>query len=331
VSQTRRVVALVVSFNNAQTIRDSLTSLIGHDEGRTAINVIVVDNASSDSSVEVAQQSESASLPVVVVRLEQNLGFAPAVNVGLTRVGAVDAILLLNPDARLEAGAVDTLLDTLLADDSVGAVGPRIVASDGSDELSALRADLGLWTLICELSGLRRLSGRWFGSYRCERWDRGVSRDAECLSGACMLIRAAAFHAVGRLDASVPMYFEDMDLCRRLRDDGWGLKYEAGARVIHTGAYSSGNSPVRRALKVMEEGDARWLFLRRHEGPMSAAAASAIIGVGSVWRLFILSFLSVFRHSDELTQRRIATKEKYRDLLIWSIRRPKPMHDNMPR
>jgi len=156
-----------------------------------------------------------------------------------------------------------------------------------------------------------------------EYWDHQDVRDVDSLSGACMLVRSAAVPDSPLLDETLPMYFEDIDLCRRLRAEGWRIRFLGNAEAVHVGRLSSEQSPGKTRLAVMEQGDAVWLYFRRHRGSVQAALSAAMIGFGAVIRLAFRLFqrvVGILPDSQSLQRE----TEKHIALLRWAIRPGKP-------
>ena len=220
-----------MSFNTADLLRECLLSLSG-------LGAIVVDNASADGSPDLVQEQFPG---VRLVRNAENRGFGAACNQGLALV-ETPYVLLLNSDAELRPGALSTLLGSLEADPGVAAVGPRILGAAGP-ELS-VGAGPGL------LADLRQ---------------RGLVRHAEAgtapgvisdltrtrsepvwVSAACLLARTEALLSVGGFDESFFLYCEDVDLCLRIRDQGYRVLFEPLAEVAHRRGGSTAAFPKAR-------------------------------------------------------------------------------------
>jgi hypothetical protein len=234
-----RLSAIIVNFNAGAALGATLDSL---GEGLAGLDwdAVVVDNGSSDGSEAAAGPNEPR---VRLLRLGRNLGFARGVNAGLR---ATDApfVLVLNPDCALGPGVGAVLHAELAAHDEVAVVGPRVLNPDGSIQESA-RGDPNLLTGLFGRTSLlsriapdlpvvrRNLAAR-------QAVEAGVdSRPVDWVSGACMLVRRAALEEVGGFDEGYFLYWEDADLCRRLRGAGWATRYVPGAAVVHHVGQSS--------------------------------------------------------------------------------------------
>jgi GT2 family glycosyltransferase len=264
---------VVVSFNSRDRLRDCVEPLAGRED----VEVIVVDNASTDGSLETV-----ADLPVTTVALDRNGGFAHGCNAGW-RAGKGRAVLLLNPDARLRDGALERLLEVLDADAGVAAVAPRIVDLEGRLDFSQRRFPR-LRSTYAQALFLHRLFPR-------ARWTDEVVRDEEAydrpgspdwVSGACVLVRRPALEALGGLDEGFFMYCEDIDLCRRLWDSGSRVAFEPGAIVEHEGGASA---PRPTLLPVLAASRVR--YAAKHRSPLFALVERLGVALGALTHIVV--------------------------------------------
>lgn len=259
----KNVDVVVVSFNSADTIRSCVGMLAGAD----AIEVTVVDNASEDAAVEAL-----AELPVTVVALERNHGFAYACNRGWER-GFAPYVLFVNPDARIDLESVGRLIATLEEDPRKGVAAPRILDAEGALEHS-LRRFARLRSTYAQALFLHRIAP-------LATWVDEVVRDpaayarrgrAEWVSGACMLVRREALNEVGGWDEGFFLYGEDQDLCRRMWSAGYEVLFEPAATAVHLGGASA---PRARLLPVLARSRIRYAGKHRSR----AAAALERVGI----------------------------------------------------
>ncbi|MBV8981388.1 MAG: glycosyltransferase family 2 protein [Acidimicrobiia bacterium] len=232
-----RVSAVVVNYNAREHLLDCIRSLRADGVGE----IIVVDNASTDGSVEAVRRIDP---DVVVVPTGGNLGFGSAANRGLA-VARAEYVTVLNPDAVVEGGTIKTLAEALDADPGLGAVAPRVDNPDGT-LYPSVRAFPSMGDAVGHaFLGFVAPRNRFSRRYRMLDWDHAQASDVDWASGTCLMLRASALGADGRFDESYFMYVEDVDLCWRLREAGWRVGYEPAARVVHTVGASSELAPYR--------------------------------------------------------------------------------------
>jgi GT2 family glycosyltransferase len=267
---------IVVNHQTRDLLRACLCSL--RHAGRR-LRVIVVDNASSDGSAEMVREEFPEA---GVLRLGRNIGFARANNAAYDLVTA-DAVLLLNSDAELTAGALEALAGALESEPDVAAAGPVLVGADGRVQFEGGRRDPSILGELGNISHLNtRLPRSVLGRYLMNDWDHRSSRDVEVLCGACMLVRRAAL-GERLFDEDFFMYGEDVELCQRLRDGGWRLRYVGEARVTHHGGATSRKARTRmRVAGVVSMAQ----LLRRRRG--AAYAAGYLAAVPLAWPLGVL-------------------------------------------
>lgn len=226
---------IVVSYNTREILRACLERLFAVTQD-IPIEVIVVDNASRDGSADMV---ETAFPQVILHRSDINLGFAAANNVGF-RIATGDTILLLNPDALIEPGAVQRSLAYMTADPRIGMGGGLLLDKEGKWQPSA-RQFPSLLNELLVLSGLaaRFPKSRFFGRFD-RTWDESQQAvEVDWVPGAFTLIRRTALEAVGYFDERFFLYYEEVDLCRRFREAGWRIWYWPDAVIRHWGGESS--------------------------------------------------------------------------------------------
>jgi GT2 family glycosyltransferase len=241
---------VIVSYNSSAHLRDSVEPLAYLD----GVHVVVVDNASTDGSLETV-----ADLPVTAISRVDNAGFAAGCNVG-SAAGEAPAVLFLNPDATIGEESLRTLTAALADDDSLGAVAPRIEHADGSIAWSQRRFPR-LRSTYARAFFLHRLFPRapWADELVRDRAAYERPGAPEWVSGACVLVRRSALEEIGGWDAGFFLYSEDTDLCKRLRDRGHRVRFEPGARVVHV----EGASAARAAtLPLLARSRVR--YARKH-------------------------------------------------------------------
>lgn len=256
--------AVVVNWNGGAHLQGALDALFAHMPGRDW-DVTVVDNASSDGSDRCA---ESRGPRCRLLRNTCNRGFGTAVNQAVATTAA-PYVLIVNPDCRIQPESVATLVGALRSDGGCGLAGPAVLGDDGVVQGSA-RGDPDMLTGLFGRSSIwRRLLPAFPAGRRNVRdaelagAGRGGAR-VDWVSGACMLARRCAFDAVGGFDERYFLYWEDADLCRRLRGAGWSVRYVPAARVRHAGGVST-RSAATAAVRAFHE--SAFLYYATHVAP----------------------------------------------------------------
>lgn len=226
-----RTGALIVTWNSAGAIRSCLEAVLPH-----VARVVVIDNASKDETVAAARAAGAQ-----VIANPVNRGFAAAVNQGFAALDDCEAVLLLNPDAILVEG-LEALRDELAALPEVAVATGELVDAAGRPQRGfSPRAFPTPAALAMESLGLNRLWARnpVNRRYRCLDFDFTRPADVEQPAGAFLLIRHEAWRRAGGFDETFhPLWFEDVDFLKRLRDANWRVRYLPQARARHLGAHS---------------------------------------------------------------------------------------------
>ncbi len=268
---------VIVSNNVREWQHDSQRSHSGQ-------HVIVVDNASADGSAAMVR----AEFPAVeLIANTDNRGFAAACNQGIA-ASKEDFIFILNPDTLITTAALQTLLDVMQAEPRTGACGPRIVNPDGSLQPSCRRFPT-LPRLLLDEFGLGKLfpHSKLFGGYRMTWWAHDQLREVDQLMGAALLLRRAALEQVGTFDERFFMYYEEVDLCLRLRDAGWKVLFVPAAEVMHHGGQSARQVLAEATLYRYRSLCA---FYRKHYPAWHLAILKAAIGAAAMMRLALYTF-----------------------------------------
>ena len=209
--------------------------------------VIVVDNASDDSSIEDCERRFSGHDRIKFVRNKSNLGYAAACNIGFSSSSG-DVILFLNPDCQLEKNAVSEMRHVLMSSQENGMVGGLLVNPDGTEQGGGRRAIPTPWRSFVRAFGLYRLSNRWprlFQDFNLHEQPLPANAvEVEAISGACMMVKREAVAEVGLWDEGYFLHCEDLDWCMRFRSNGWKIFFTPSARVTHVLSYCSRSRPL---------------------------------------------------------------------------------------
>ena len=307
----------IVSWNVAGLLDDCLRSLPAALEGLPA-EVIVVDNASSDGSADVAR---SHGVPVICNA--ENVGYARAINQALSGTPA-PVLLALNPDTVPRPGSLARLVRSLLeGPPDVGLVTPTLLNPDGSEQHSVNRFPaIGPWAFLWFTPRLlhRTRLGQRFWLPGVARHDRPA--DIDWVIGAVHAIRASAIRGRAPYDERWFMYVEDLELCWWLSQQGWRRRLEPGAQVVHVGNASGAQAWGRgRFRRYMEPS---YLFFAEVRGfpAMRAWAAVNLVGT-ALWGLRqVAAGLVRLRRSQVRTA--VATAREELPVHYWALRVPGP-------
>jgi len=262
---------IIVSFNTRDLLRDCLQTLFQH-QGGLKVQTIVVDNASEDGSADMV----AAEFPdVVLIRSSTNLGFGPANNRGFEQATG-RYIVLLNSDAFIGEDTLKHSVERMDAEPDVGLAGGRLVGREGEWQPSARMFP----SLLNELLTISGLSARWPRSRFFGRVDRTWAdplepADVDWVPGAYSIIRAAVLDQTGHFDERFFLYFEEVDLCQRIKAAGYRVVYWPEIHVVHIGGESS--RTIKR-LSFSGSGSqltlwrmrSQALYYRKHHGRLGA-------------------------------------------------------------
>jgi N-acetylglucosaminyl-diphospho-decaprenol L-rhamnosyltransferase len=273
-----RVSVVIVSYKSRDALEPCLDSLATCAK-RIALEVVVVDNASSDGTVEWLRANRHE---VDLIANPDNRGFTRGVNQGLARARG-DFLFVLNPDCEVAPEALERLVHELEHTPGVAAVAPLLLDGGGHAARSCGRFP-DLWTLFCDHLGLAQkfpdsaLFGRYkYGGKSMDQLDR-----VEWASGAALLIPRRGYDEVGGLDENIFMYMEEVDWCRRAARVGLAVRVVAGASILHHGQRSSRQVPGQTYLHNLRS---RVYYFRKHHGPIAAVVAKGILlaSLGLKW------------------------------------------------
>lgn len=248
---------VIVNWNTRELLRACLDSIRQHTSGIT-YEIIVVDNASTDSSPDMVREH----FPEVrLIQNTQNLGFAAANNQAI-RIAKGNAVLLLNSDTELIENSLRILHDFLFSRDEIGAVGGRLIYPSGAPQWSyGFAPSLGRMLWIT-LSGFLRIQRGRKPSAVIPQADE-PARPVEYIVGADLMIKRTVLDQTGLLDTTFFAYFEETDLCTRIRQAGHQIWYTPATSIIHRVGSSFGPESTQR-LRIYYT--SLFLYLQKHHG-----------------------------------------------------------------
>lgn len=274
-----QIAVAVVSWNTRELLGRCLDSL-ADDAAAGRAHVWVVDNGSTDGSRElVAEGYRWATL----VTPPGTVGYGPAVNLVAQRTNA-PWLVAANADVWLEPGALERLRACAASDDRVGMVGPRLLLLDGSTQISvrpfpSVVSALLLLTQVMRVSARARRVLRMAGA-----WEPAPGEAVPWLTGALVLMRRCAFDDVGGFDRAQWLYGEDMDVCWRLGERGWLIRWEPDAIAHHAHSAAASQAFHDDAL-LLHIAVAQHLWMLRRRGELATRAAALTGTLDAMLRL----------------------------------------------
>lgn len=296
---------VVVNWNTRELLRECIGSTLAAGAGLgRPVEVIVVDNASTDGSAQMVCDE----FPTVrLIRNASNTGFAAGTNQGI-RQSTGRYLLLLNPDTSATVAFMRVLVAFLEQHPEVAAAGPRLIGRDGEDQVSCFP----LPTLTRELWRLFHLdSVHPYASYPPRQLRSSDPHSVESIQGACLLVRREALDQAGLLDERFFVYTEEIDLCRRLLDCGWQIYWVPQAVVVHYGGASTSQVGARMFLQLYRS---KVQYFRKHLGFWGAVGYKAVLLAATVPRLIVPALGIAFVPSHREKWRGVLTN--YSSLLV---------------
>ena len=287
---------IIVNWNVRDLLRDCLRSIEAGSDDLT-LEVIVVDSASSDGSVEMVR----AEFPWVhLMACVENVGFPRGNNIGLAKAAGA-YLLLLNPDTLVLENALPAMVAYLRSQPEIGALGPKLLNPDGSIQSSRRRFPT-LATGFFESTWLERLAPDVLKHYYALDLPDDVTGDVDWVTGACIMVPRAAYETVGGLDEGYYMYSEELDWCRRIKESGRRVVYYPPARVIHHYGKSSEQAVTARHINFQR---AKLRYFRKYHGRGAAMALRGFLLLSYAWQLVMEGVKGLLGSKPALRRQRV--------------------------
>jgi len=265
---------VIVTHDSGGCIGSCLQALVRFRQWK----VVLVDNDSKDDTV---RQAQAIPLEVHTLINSHNAGFAGAVNQAV-KVAEGDFLVILNPDAIATPGSIDNLAKALRAD-TVGAAGGLLMGEDGLPQKGFIvRRFPTIGSMLAEVLLLNRV---WPGNscnvhYRCLDLDYQTPQDVDQPAGACLAVKRQAWEAINGFDERFfPVWFEDVDFCRRLRDREWKIVYCPDAIFLHAGGHSVNRLSFRDRQSHWYKNLVRYFMKHRSRSELAALRVAITIGL----------------------------------------------------
>lgn len=293
---TTPVSVVIVSYNSRELLEACLASIEPEQYDR----VIVIDNASTDGSAQLIREN----FPwVTLIASDKNHGYGGAANLAVASCSS-KYVLLLNCDTLLQPGSLQALSEYLDLHPQAAIVGPALVGPDGTRQASCYSFPTPLQVLLRETS----LSKAW--PYAQSNDPPRFARAVPWVLGAALTIRKQAFESVGGFDRSFFMYYEEVDLCYRLKRSGWQTHFLPSATVTHIGGAST---KQQRTAMTMQLYKSLCLFYRQHYSRMQ-----------SIQLKFVLTYLmlrNILKEALKISQKTNSYDARHPvdDLQVWRL------------
>ncbi len=226
------VSVIIVTWNNEDEISDCIDSVIANSSRALGtVEIIVIDNASGDKTFELLKNMKYSN--VQSHRNEKNLGYTKAVNQGIELANG-EYIFLLNPDTKLHENCLNILHSYLKTNLSSAADCPLMLNEDGSVQHS-IRNFPDYWTMFCEFTLLSKIFSRskLFGKWKMKYFSYDEDADVNQPMAAALMIRKSILNQIGNMDERFEMFFNDVDLCKKIFDSGSKIRFIKDAIIIH--------------------------------------------------------------------------------------------------
>lgn len=312
----------IVNWNSRNYLTACLESI---EEKTTGINyeIIILDNASTDGSQIYLKKYCSKN---ILIFSHTNLGFSKGNNIA-SKYARGRYLLFLNPDTELVTNAFYGMVRFLDRNQEFGAIGCMVKNEDGSIQYTCARDYPTPFNQFSYLSMLYRLFPRnkMFSTVELNFWDHKDSREINCLSGACMMIRRDLNNVLCGFDESIFMYGEDVDLCYRIKRKGYKLYYLASEEIIHYGGKSSSQLKLSH-YSFISQRCSSYYFIKKSFGLSQANMFRVAVAFGCVIRIFVVGIISIMKMiiGDKTYMDQVS---KYINLFRWSMCPGRPKVD----
>lgn len=261
-----RLSVIILSYNTSGLLKTCLSAVLastGFEDKE--LEVIVVDNNSSDSSVEMVKKEYPE---VKLIRNKKNLGFSAGNNIGIKEAGG-KFLLLLNSDTLVEPDSLITVLKAMENDRSIGAATCLLQMADGKIDPASHRGFPTPWKALSYFLGFEKLfpGSSIFGGYHQGWKNLKIAHEVDCISAAFMMVSAKVIERIGLLDERFFMYGEDIDWCLRIRKAGFKIFFYPGVKTLHLKRQSGREQTKDRDLRRQTQNmfmDSMWQFYEKH-------------------------------------------------------------------
>jgi GT2 family glycosyltransferase len=296
--QLPKLSVIIVTFNSEKFLKDCLESVYSQQTD-FPFQVIIVDNSSYDNSVSFITENFPK---VEIIKNSNNVGFALANNEGV-RHSEAEFIMFLNPDTILKNNALQTLVDFMILHPQAGIVGPKIFNVDDSLQRTGVSFP-SAWNLLTEILFLDKIFpySKVFGGHRKLYLNPGQIHEVDYLQGSCLLATRPVLDEVGLFDDTFFMYFEETDLCYRVKKKDYKIIYVPDSAIVHIGGSGMSYYDKKRLILYHQS---YVQFLKKHYSQNQQSIIILFLLVRAIVRgiiLFMMGLLSAGKNKQLLNR-----------------------------
>ncbi len=264
---------IIVTYNSEKEIVNCINSLLPQ-LNEVNREIILIDNNSIDNTISLINDIENNNISII--QNKENFGFTKANNQGIKNANG-DYILLLNPDTTVPNSTINNLLNEIKDNSNWGAIAPQLRFSDGRIQNSCRRFPRRR-DIIYESIGLSKIfkNSKEFNYWKMGDFDHNKSRLVDQPAGAALLISKKVIDEIGLLDEQFPMFFSDVDLCKRIWDAGYNVQYTTNSFITH----KSGASVYRKRIKMIVSSHfSFWQYFNKYKTKLLDNVLNILVGI----------------------------------------------------
>lgn len=264
---------IIVTYNSGKEIINCVNSLLPQLNNING-EIIIIDNDSIDNTISLINDIESKSISII--QNKENFGYTKANNQGIKNTKS-DYILLLNPDITVPNGVIKNLLNEIKDNNNLGAVAPQLRYPDGRIQKSCRRFPRRR-DILYESIGLSKIfnNSKEFNYWKMGDFDHNKSRLVDQPAGAALLISKKIIDEIGLLDEQFPMFFSDVDLCKRIWDAGYNIQYTTNSFITHKG----GASVYQKRIKMIVSSHfSFWKYFNKYKTKLVNNVLNVLVGI----------------------------------------------------
>ncbi len=294
----------IVNYNTKEFLRSCLKSIYDTVK-KIKFEICVVDNASNDGSAEMV---ESDFPQVKLLKNKENFYFAKANNQAI-EISAGRHILVLNPDIIAYPEAIENMVTFMDKNNEIGAIGAKLLNPDGSIQISGYYCKFpSFFQVLFFYTALRHISKKF--SLLANRFYQHPHTDKPCEvdqpPGACLMVKRSAFDTIGLFDENFPLFFNDVDLCYRIKKAGWKIFYYPKAVMIHYGGASFTSQDINDRINwSLTSYKGLRNFFVKHNYPITAKTVKAIVLMDSAIKFPVWGITSLLIRNKRRKARRV--------------------------